>query len=1095
MTRPLSASCCRAGSPNPAVARATCPCSPNSTRGQIDRATFPARSATHFRLLFSSLAFALSPLAFSTGAAAESPADIYSSGGMHAPFAGTLSPELARTVADADHGTPPSRFGRQMSKQWAYGATWTRENLRPVPNPHPAPEPQPRRDHPFDVAVNGAGTKVYVSLLGSEMRPGTEVAVYDVASDRLIRRIPLKIAGAPAHVAPGSAPMRLAFHPDGRHLFVGNRFSNFISVIDTQRDEVVLEIPLDFYAQGMTFSRDGKTAWIADRYLDEVLIVDIATDPTGEKFSARQRVIGGLDDHPYYVSNGIGHILQQSCGTTACHDVKRGGFVAGADLRASFVSALDHIVPGRSAESRLLRAVTRTRDGGYADTMPLFASHAGKTIVFPDPAHDANYQAIAHWIDSTQIGPGVDVGNRRSKPRVVALGSDGRHLFVGNAGTQDISIIDTRLNQEVGAIYIQNVAKDVKIVRSAKTGDDWLIVTTMGVGFGTAKERDPWGGETWDRANAASQYTVWRDPNTAAVFPKDQQEILGPFEATDGTAAVKFRDIQNDIVVINVSRLAIPEQPPKSGLTYLLKANRYESHRHWVRYTSDTAEAMAPDTKGDIPPDLMRVVGALPEKIAVVGNHLFVTMTGSGEVQELEFDPEAIDPSDILTPIRNYATGAEPFGLAAGAAGTPAAPLLFVANFYGSSLSVIDRRTGVSHELPTDPALYKLPLGVTSAERGEFAVHTSVFTSDNDQACISCHNDELSDGRGWGVSQIMGQEYLKDQDKVGQLIEGTTMLAPQQKSLWGIQPFFFEGSLTVYDPRSMQMEHCPADDFKDRIATGDYRWLEAHAPVLAVADVQSKTTSSTENESSLEERRAEFFRRMSLKYFGKAFTLRDFTRFVGEWQAHEPRLMPNPFDQDAAAVSRGRALFNHPQLGCASCHPAPHFAKKDFPDNPRQVVPPQVPLSVRDTGFTLISMRRLDYLAGIRHDLEPWDIGRAESPEQNQHITPLQLRGAWDRPPLFLHNAMARSLREVVAAPGVPGLAWFKYEPLFGGSPERPGRREIGFNETYMILKGTNAAKVHLKTGGRIASDAHGGTSQLTAAQIDDLVAYLETIE
>jgi YVTN family beta-propeller protein len=1014
----------------------------------------------------------------------------YQPGGMQPPY-GVLSPELEREVQRADVGNPPSRFGRQTSRQWAYGAAWTRENLRPVPNPHPAPEPQPRRDHPIDVVVSSDGTKAYVSLLGSEMRPGSEVAVYDIVSGQMSKRIPLRLSGATAPA--GSAPMRLQLHPNGRHLFVANRFSNFISVIDTKRDEVVFEIPLDFYAQGMTFSADGKVAYVADRYLDEVFVIDIDTD--GDKFDAKMRVIGGLDDQAYFAPNGIGHILQQSCGTTGCHDVQRGGFVAGTDLRESFISSLNHVVPGRSAESRLLRAVTRTRDGGYADAMPYFTSHANKTVAFGDPASDTSYQAVAKWIDSTQIGPGIDVGNRRSKPKVVALGSDGKHLFVGNAGTQDISIVDTRLNQEVGAIYIQNVAKDVKILRSPKTGDDWLIVMTMGVGFGTAKERDPWGGETWDRNNAASQYTVWRDYNTAEVYPKDQQEVLGPFEATDGTANFKFRDIQNDIVVINVSKLQIPEQPPKSGLNYLLKANRYESHRNWVRYTSDTAESMLPDTKGDIPPDLMRVVGALPEKMTSEGNHIFVTMQGSGEVQEFEFNPDAEDPSNILTPVRNFGTGAEPFGIAAGVAGTPSDGKLFVANFYGSSLSVIDRKTGASREFPTDPALYKLPLGITSAERGEFLVHTSAFTSDNDQSCESCHNDEMSDGRGWGVSQIQGQEYLKGQTKSGNLVEGTTMLPPQQKSLWGIQPFFLEGSLSVYDPRSMLMEHCPADDFKDVTGQGDFRDIEAHAPVLAVQDIQSKTTSAAGNEANLEERRAEFFRRQSLKYFGKSFVLRDFQRFVGEWQAHEPRLMPNPFDQNAASVNRGRALFNHPQLGCVSCHPAPHFAKKDFPNNPRQVVPPQVPLSIRDAGFTLISMYRLDYLAGIRHDLEPWDSGRAETPDQNQHITPLQLRGAWDRPPLFLHNAMARSLREVIAAPGVPGLGWFKYEPLFGGSPERPGRREVGFNETYMILKGTPAAKVHLMTGGRIASDAHGGTSQLTAQQIDDLVAYLETIE
>ena len=1014
----------------------------------------------------------------------------YQSGGMSPPY-GALSPELVREVLRADVGDPPSRFGKLTSKQWAYGATWTRENLRPVPNPHPAPEPQPRRDHPFDVAVGGDGTKCYVSLLGSEMRPGTEVAVYDVASGQMTKRIPLKITGA-AEPA-GSAPMRLHLHPSGRHLFVGDRFSNFISVIDTKCDKVVFEIPLDFYAQGMAFSPDGKIAWVANRYLDEVFIIDINAD--GEKFDAKMRVIGGLDDQAYFAPHGIGRIMQQNCGTTGCHDAKRGGFVAGSDLRESFISVLDHVVPGRSAESRLLRAVIRTRDGGYADTMPLFQSHANKTVVFGDPAHDANYRAIAQWIDSTQIGPGIDVGNPRSKPSIVALGSDGRYLYVGNTGTQDISILDTRINKEVGAIYIQNVTNELKILRSPTTGDDWLFVTTMGVGFGTAKERDPWGGETWDRTNAASQYTVWRDPNTAAVFAKDQQEVLGPFEATDGTANFKFRDIQNDYVVINVSKLQIPEAPPKSGLNYLLKANRYESHRNWVRYTSDTAESMYPDTKGDIPPDLMRVVGALPDKAVVVDDRIFVTMQGSGEVQELQFNVDAADPSDILTPVRTYGTGAQPFGIAAGVPGTPSDGKLFVANFYGSSLSVIDRATGASREIPTDPALYKLPLGITSAERGEFLVHTSAFTSDNDQSCVSCHYRELSDGRGWGVSQIQGQEYLAGQSKVGNLVEGTTMLPPQQKSLWGIQPFFLEGSLSIYDPRSMLMEHCPADDFRDVTGQGDYRDLEAHAPVLAVQDIQSKTTSAAGNESNLEERRAEFFRRTSLKYFGKSFVLRDFQRFVGEWQAHEPRLMPNPFDQKSASVSRGKALFNHPQLGCVSCHPAPHFAKKDFVNNPRQVVPPQVPLSVRDTGFTLISMYRLDYMAGIRHDLEPWDAGRAESPEQNQHITPLQLRGAWDRPPLFLHNAMARSLREVIAAPGVPGLGWFKYEPLFGGAPERPGRREIGFNETYLIPKGTSAAKVHLQTGGRIASDAHGGTSQLTSPQMDDLVNYLETIE
>jgi mono/diheme cytochrome c family protein len=479
--------------------------------------------------------------------------------------------------------------------------------------------------------------------------------------------------------------------------------------------------------------------------------------------------------------------------------------------------------------------------------------------------------------------------------------------------------------------------------------------------------------------------------------------------------------------------------------------------------------------------------------MVLVGDRVFITMQGTNEVQEMRLDPDAADPSDILTPVRNYATGLQPFGIVAGQADTPAAGKLFVANFLGGTLSVIDTVSGESREIIVDSSILRLPMPATDAERGELLVHSALFSSDRDSSCVSCHYLELNDGRPWGVSQIAGQEYLEGQDRIGQLIEGATLLTPQQKSLWGIQPFFFEGTLSVYNPRSMLMEHCPADDFHGPVPEGDFGWLEAHTPIRSIADVQSKMNSATTSDASIEERRAEFFRRTSLRLFGKEFVLRDFQRFVGEWQANEPRLMPVPFDLDNASIIRGRELFNEAQVGCVSCHAPPHFAKKDFRNNPRQVIQPQVTMSTRDGSFTLISMERLDYIAGIRRDLEPWDVGRAE--DEEAHFTPLQLRGLWDRPPVFLHNGAARTLREVVSVPGQTNLGWFKYEPLFGGYGERPGRREVGFNETYFVRKRSEKTKTHLDTGGRIGSDTHGGTSHLTPQQIDDLVNYLESIE
>ena len=66
----------------------------------------------------------------------------------------------------------PSRFGVFSSRRWAYGRPYERESLAPVKNPNPRPEPQPTRDHPYDIAVSGDGSKVYVGLQGTELQPG-----------------------------------------------------------------------------------------------------------------------------------------------------------------------------------------------------------------------------------------------------------------------------------------------------------------------------------------------------------------------------------------------------------------------------------------------------------------------------------------------------------------------------------------------------------------------------------------------------------------------------------------------------------------------------------------------------------------------------------------------------------------------------------------------------------------------------------------------------------------------------------------------------------------------------------------------------------
>jgi hypothetical protein len=526
----------------------------------------------------------------------------------------------------------------------------------------------------------------------------------------------------------------------------------------------------------------------------------------------------------------------------------------------------------------------------------------------------------------------------------------------------------------------------------------------------------------------------------------------------------------------------------------VLLANRYEAPRGWVRYTSDTAEATAGDIKGDIPPDLMRVVGAFPERFAIAGERLFVTMQCSNQVQQWRIDPAAAEPSDYLLPEAVFATGTQPIGIAAGPAGTKAAGLLFVANFLGGSLSIVEPATGRSREVVIDPSVERVPVPATSAERGELLSHSALFSSDQDTSCFHCHASDLGDSRSWGISQVLGQEFHAPDDAEGTLIIGGTMGVPQMRGLFGIQPFFFEGVISVYEPRSMIMEHCPADDFAAPTPHGDFRHLGAHYVVEGVDDVQSKMETAVQYDSANEERRDEAFRQMSLRLFGKAFKMRDFQRLVGEWQAHEPRLLPNPFDAGNPAIARGRLLFEDPQVGCVSCHPPPHFAKKDFPALPNQAMPARVTFTVRDGSFTLMSKNREDDVNGFRRDLEPWDLGRAE--QRQGFFTVFSLRGIWDRPPVFLHNGLARTMHEVVAPPGHPALRTLPYEPRIGGVPERPGRREVGCNfTTIAATKDPAHVRLHVIAGARIGFDTHGGTAQLTRRQVEDLVAFLNSIE
>ena len=968
----------------------------------------------------------------------------------------------------------PSRYGLLTSARWAYGAKYEKTDLEPIPNPNPHPEPQPNRERPNAAALTPDGRKLYVAQGGTAEKPGRHVAVFDVETRKVVRRIEV-----------GSYPHHLALHPGGRFLVVLNRLSNYASVIDSQTDRVVAELPTDFYCMRLVFTADGRRAYVSNRYLDQVLVLDLeAGDGT---LRGAVRPIGGFDETAFVSAPGgdadLHQILRRSCGGARCHARTRGGLYAGEDGLKTFFSAVDASTPGDPAGSLLLRAVLSVQEGGFADDLGRANFHAGGLVVWKKT--DPDYQAVARWIARARLGPGIPIGDRGSKPGPLVLGPDERYLYVGHQGTLAVSIVDLEKHEEVSAIHTQTLTLDLAVVRDPVGARHRLVASSLGLGFGAARERDPIGGEVTDRRHPAAQFTVLRDLETTEVLPIAEQKVLGTFDGVDGTAAFKMADIQNDLLAVDLSRLRVPE-PVGDGpqLQYALMANRYEAHEGWVRYTSDSAEILPHDISGDIPPALHRVVGTQPERIAVDGDRLFVAMLGSYELVEWRVDANPGEATDVLEPVAVYRTGINPVDVVIGRAGTPAEGLVFVINEFGETVSVI-KRGGVERDhREFEVGDLSRPFPDTDAERGQMFVLTSVFSVDGDTSCQSCHIHGTSDGRGWGAGQAIAQT------RDGKFVNGGLLGIPALRNLVPNEPFYFEGTHQAFDGQlDDAREHVALNGFLEPNPHGDFTRIEHPTPRGQRREEHEEIQDKMSTDSwgpfyyDLRERRDELSRRLTMRYFGKAFAFRDFQRFIGAYQVATAQLSPNPFDQRHPSVQRGRLLFGDLGVGCVNCHKPPNFTDKtsDLAHNEERALPAIVTFTAREGAFTLAAPHFMDRVNGFVRDLEYWEKGRIERVQGL--VTTFPLRGLFDRPFTFLHHGRALTLRETFAAPNHYSLRRFRYPRLRGGELVRPDGLERGFNELTFLEERT------------YVMDTHGATSHLDARQVADLENFLLSIE
>lgn len=628
--------------------------------------------------------------------------------------------------------------------------------------------------------------------------------------------------------------------------------------------------------------------------------------------------------------------------------------------------------------------------------------------------------------------PGVPVG---MNPRQLVISPDGATVAVASVTELSVSLIDRVTRRERRRVMLGAPANGLAFV-----GDGWLVVATL---------------------SASTHHPADRGPDG------DGDGLPG-----DGTPNVNFQDLQNELAVVRVETGEI--------------VHRYTSDTICCRDYRDVQPEDEARLGGLLPPrDTWIVGGALPEQVAADGQRVWVSYSGSNELQPFTLDPAtgALTPGAVVA-----SAGHQPVGLAV------AAGRLLVANRLSETLGVHDAGSGA--------LLTTLPVGdlgggafpATDAEIGAlFNFVTAPFNVDGDQSCSHCHREEgnldkalsmpltryaglglrmtmayrgQADTRPWFMESAMDETNFKPVTNEMARIEN---FCCSDYTLWPNGPP--RDCETNLPPECEQGRPGSADGFTPSRAPGLFRgpWPTPYgtrdAFFLAVSEKMLGRTRSFGDGLFFEDPVTEEKRSIRLDFDGM-------TRALGLFLLTAPRLLPNPNSADTAAAKRGKALFESPETGCSTCHPAPTFAAST------DVNPFGVPLRMGPvvTPFRDAEGRNLDLLSTGFVDTFPQaevDLCDDVCGEEACALAPdgcdglretyfgvPSLRGIWDRAPHFLHDGRARGLREVLCTPGHPALH----------------EGEVGRNERDGVI------------------DTHGGTSHLAPDDIEDLITYILTL-
>jgi DNA-binding beta-propeller fold protein YncE len=705
----------------------------------------------------------------------------------------------------------------------------------------------------------------------------------------------------------------------------------------------------------------------------------------------------------------------------------------------------------------------------------------------------------------------------RTNPRDLDLSADGNTLYVANTLGHTVAVIDVTndANTLVKNMPLGGLATDVKI--SGK----WGIVC---------------GQETNSTLNGPETGHGLPKLDANGVPIKNDGSPLGYIPVmSDSTKATTFDDIGSEINVFDTT------------------TNQFVYR--YVDMGRDFSQLVIPGEVVDLQDHaagqrLLR--GSGPEQMFVRNNLLFVSMLHSDKVEVFKVNQAPSDLSGILTQAGfDFTGGITPEGVEV----SPDGKTVYIANLQTEDISFlgVDRNgklakqgylaVGVTNNTP-DPSKGGMGsnLFATDEEVGLRWFFSSSYADDPpipgkttvgfdaQKSCGFCHWDGRQDGCQWNVAANA---------------LGGVKVCPQNKDISDNWPEWYEGlnndfmayasacNGEVLGGERTPIAIFPQADQKDRFEARE-EWVldktEANSAAIGRSDLSGKA--------------------FKVGYYDMAY-------LQILWSQNETRLFPNPLGQvptstEAAQIARGKDLFSKKVLaggaGCADCHRNGNLFANGVPNDTFQDFNIHEPGVISETtvdGKGPFYRPENDYFFTAFEP--PQDVG---TPQNFSSRNTKHLRAEWDAVPRFLHHGFAHTLREVLLPPDSPllqpGERGFNFRTVRTDNsratgvalpgetaPVLPTQVPITVGDTDGSLAGDGKGPIYVsldspvvtKDDGtlqidqlgtnnvipltvsgqvnpslaanhvQVIKDTHGKTSNLSAADIDALIAYVKSLD